>query len=246
MAAYFASDVHLRLDRLDRSERFARWVEQLAGDDSLVIVGDLCDFWMASRQRRLDPHQCAGLAALVAFKERGGSLALLAGNHDAWLGPLYERLLGTPFEEEPLVREVYGLRVHLVHGHKLGARGWWKAGMESRLFLHAFASAPSRLARRLETMLDNSNDRSRAETDRRYLAAYERYADEHAGEADLAVFGHIHRPHDDRTRRPRLVVLGGWHAGSSFLRIDDQGAEFIVGSQQSDPRTVEQSPHAQI
>jgi UDP-2,3-diacylglucosamine hydrolase len=246
LAAYFASDVHLRLDRPDRNARFAHWVDQLSSDDSLVIVGDLCDFWMASRQRKLDPLACAGLAALAAFRARGGLLTLLAGNHDACMGPAYERVLGTGFVAEPLVKEFYGLRVHLAHGHKLGTRGWWKAGMESRLFLHAFANAPGVLARKLEALLDHRNEQTRAETDRRYLADYRRFADRLAGAADLVVLGHIHRPHDDRTRLPRLIVLGGWHAGSSYLRVCEHGAEFVVvphGARTEDSR---QEEHAEI
>ena len=46
LAAYFASDVHLRLDRPERGRRFARFVGGLEpGVDTLTIVGDLCDFW---------------------------------------------------------------------------------------------------------------------------------------------------------------------------------------------------------
>ena len=128
MPAYFVSDVHLRLDRPERSRRFARWVEGLRPGDPLVIAGDLCDFWFASRQRRADPLACEGLRALADFRARGGSTTIMPGNHDTWLGPLYERALGARFVPEPLEVEAYGRRVHLVHGHLLGARSAWASG----------------------------------------------------------------------------------------------------------------------
>jgi UDP-2,3-diacylglucosamine hydrolase len=228
VAAYFVSDVHLRLDQPDQGRRFARLVDTLAPDDSLVIAGDLCDFWFASRQRRGDPRSCPGLAALASFRSRGGSLTIMPGNHDLWLGSLYEQALGARFVQEPLEVVAYGYRIHLVHGHLLGARSIWKAGMESRMFLHAFGWMPSRVADRLEACLDQSNDRRLARTEARYLEAYRRYAEGLAGRADLVVCGHIHRPRDEPGGRPRLVVLGGWLAGSSYLRVDEVGAAAVV------------------
>jgi UDP-2,3-diacylglucosamine hydrolase len=226
--AYFVSDVHLRLDQPERSRRFARWVEGLGHEDQVVIGGDLCDFWFASRQRGQDPMGCEGLKALALFTKRGGSVTIMPGNHDIWLGPFYEQTLGAQFVQEPLEVEAYGLRIHLVHGHLLGARSVWKSGMESRFFLSAFRGIPGPLAHWLETRLDQSNDRHREAADKRHLCVYRQYADSLRDRVDIAVFGHIHRAHDDQGGRPRMVVLGGWRDGSSYLRIDDKGAALII------------------
>ena len=63
MPVYFASDMHLRHDRPDRAQRLARWVDGLSPDDALYLVGDVCDFWLASRERPVDPSACEGLRA---------------------------------------------------------------------------------------------------------------------------------------------------------------------------------------
>jgi UDP-2,3-diacylglucosamine hydrolase len=220
VAVYITSDVHLRLDCPERGRCFARWVERLEPGDALVVAGDLCDFWFASRQRAADPWACPGLRALAEFRSRGGALTLLAGNHDAALGPLFEASLGARFVPEPLVFEAFGLRVHLVHGHRLGARRAWKGALESHAFLQAFGRIPTPLARGLEALLIRSNARGRSASDGRHLAAYRRYAARCAGTADLVVFGHVHHPLDDAAAQPRLVVLGSWHRGPSFLKID--------------------------
>ncbi|HEX8201375.1 MAG TPA: metallophosphoesterase [Isosphaeraceae bacterium] len=224
MAAYITSDVHLRLDRPERAGRFARWVEGLDPADALFLVGDLCDFWYASRQRRADPRSCPGLRAVAAFRDRGGAVTILPGNHDGSLGALYESALGARFVPGPLDVELFGLRVHLVHGHHLGARRAWKGVMESRTFLRGFGLAPGPLARGLEALLEASNARGRAASDRRHLAVYRRYAAARADRVDLVVFGHIHHPTDEAAGSPRLVVLGSWHRGASFLKLDAAGA----------------------
>lgn len=227
MADYFLSDVHLRHDRPERGTRLAGLVGRLRADDRLYIVGDLCDFVLASRQRRADPMACAGLRSLVDFRARGGAITALAGNHDTWLGPFYRSLFEPEWVEDSLRVDSHGLRVHLVHGHRLGARSLWKATMESRAFLLGFAAIPGRLASALEDRLDRSNEAHREADDLRHLAVYRRHADAMAGAVDLVVLGHIHRATDD-PGPPRSVVLGGWHRRASYLRIDDAGATFVV------------------
>jgi UDP-2,3-diacylglucosamine hydrolase len=235
VADYFASDVHLRLDHPERGRRLARWVDGLGPDDTLTIVGDLCDFWYASRQFGTDPMACDGLRALAAFQTRGGSLTILTGNHDGWLGPFYERTLGARYVAEPWDVEAHGLRIRLVHGHRLGARPPWKGWMESRRFLDLFRRVPESLARRLDQLLEETNEKLRDAADRRHLAKFRAYADRHADDFDLVVLGHIHRPLDDVEPRPRMIVLGGWHRQSSYLKIDHTGASLIV---EPDPEVV--------
>ena len=228
MADYFLSDVHLRLDRPERSERLARLVETFGPADSLTVVGDLCDFWFASRQRRGDPLRCQGLRALAAFRDRGGTLTVMAGNHDEWLGGLYERALGARFEPGAVAVRCHGVNVHAVHGHRLGARKPWKAALESRAFLHAFGMLPEPIAHRLALRLEHSNEARIAETHRRHLAIYRRLARELAesGRADLVVIGHVHEVFDEDAGPGRLIVPGDWIDGQGVIRIDERGVRF--------------------
>ena len=235
MPDYFLSDVHIRHDRPERGRRLARLVDRLRAGDRLFIVGDLCDFWLASRQRRDDPMASAGLRSLVEFRVRGGEITALGGNHDAWLGPFYRRLFEPTWVEDRLDVQSHGLRVRLVHGHRLGARSLWKATMESRAFLGGFAMIPRPLALHLEDRLERSNESHREANDLRHLAVYRRAAGGLAGSFDLVVLGHIHRATDE-PGPPRMVVLGGWHHRSSYLRIEGDGATFVV---EDDPPAVE-------
>ena len=101
--------------------------------------------------------------------------------------------------------------------------------MESRAFLAAFAKFPEGLASRLDRVLDRSNDLTRSADEDRLIGHFRVGARGTADRADIAVFGHVHRPVDE-PGPPRLIVLGGWHRGMSFLRVDERGPEFVVES----------------
>ncbi len=246
MAHYFASDVHLRADHPERDRRFSAWVGRLTPADHLVIVGDLCDFWMAARRGEDPLTGCPSLRALAEFRRQGGSLAVMAGNHDEWLCPAYARELGAEILTEPQDLTIHGLRIRLVHGHRLGARRLWKAGMESRGFFHLFGRLPGPVARGLDRLLTWKNQRGLLADEERHLRVYRAYAAACRDVADLVVIGHVHRPVDEPQCRPRLIVLGGWQCHSSYLCIDLSGASFHVDHERvdrPDPTALPCSPH---
>ena len=120
---------------------------------------------------------CEGLRALADFRSRGGSLTILPGNHDGWLGPYYREHLGAAWSEGPIRREVCGPPTWWPsHGHRLGARSAWKGLMEGRAFLGAFGITPRPIAEALERRLDRSNDRHRVASEERHLALFRRRA----------------------------------------------------------------------
>lgn len=229
MAHYFASDVHLRFDQPDRDLRFSNWLSQLRPDDSLLLAGDLCDFWMASRNSPTELlEKNVSLRRLAEFRSQGGELSIMPGNHDAWLCPFYERELGARIVSDPFELTVCGLRLHLVHGHLLGARRKWKAWMESHAFFTGFSRLPNPLARVLDGVLTRNNDRKLDSDEERHLRFYRIYAARLRGQADLVVIGHVHRAVDENATDPRMIVLGGWQARSSYLKVDQQGASFHI------------------
>jgi UDP-2,3-diacylglucosamine hydrolase len=221
VAVLLASDMHLRPDQPERGERFARRLAECGPADELILVGDVCDFWFASRRRRGDERRCPGLGAIRERRDAGCKVTVLPGNHDGWLGPLYREWLGAEVDEADHVdREIEGLRVRLAHGHRLGANGRLKALMEGRAFLVGYGLVPSPLARRLERALDARNEARLAESNARNHDAYRRHAEALGDAYDLVVFGHLHTPIDEPAGRTRLVVLGGWFDASPILRIE--------------------------
>lgn len=244
MSDYFLSDVHLRDDRPERGRRLVRFLQRIKpGEDRLIIAGDLCDFWMGSRKSSEELARDEALSHLAEYREAGGSLSILPGNHDRWLVPFYETSLRATILTDPYEMESYGLKIHIVHGHLLGARRLWKAAMESREFFQLFGAMPTSTAKPLDNLLESRNRRGLEEDERRHLAVYRTYADSQKG-VDLAVFGHVHRALDD-AGSPRMIVLGGWQARSSYLKIDAAGAGFHVESSDVDEPTSRDSRRAE-
>jgi UDP-2,3-diacylglucosamine hydrolase len=228
VAHYFASDVHLRFDRPDRDVRFSNWLSRLTSDDSLLIAGDLCDFWMASRTRPRDLLRSDSLRRLAEFHRSGGELLIMPGNHDAWLCPFYQHELGARIVPDPYEITVRGLRIHVVHGHLLGSRPAWKSLLEGPRFFAGFGRIPHPLARALDRALIWKDDRTRTPDEERHLQFFRLYASRFNGRADLVVIGHVHRAIDEPMPGTRMIVLGGWQARSSFLKVDEEGARLHV------------------
>jgi UDP-2,3-diacylglucosamine hydrolase len=228
VAFYFVSDIHLRGDRPEQDAAFRGWLNRLAKGDDLVILGDLCDFWMGARATADELLRSQSLQALAAFTHAGGSLAIMAGNHDLWLCPFYERRLGARIITEPHNLEAHGLRVHLVHGHRLGARRVWKSWMESRAFFGAFGRLPHPLAHGLDRLLARRNLHDLEADEERHLRVFRAYAEKCRGACDIVLFGHVHRALDVPHASPRLIVLGGWQRRAGSLKIDSSGACFQI------------------
>jgi UDP-2,3-diacylglucosamine hydrolase len=221
---YFLSDAHLRLDRPDRGRRVAKLVSRLDPEqDRLVIVGDLCDFWYQSRERRRGLGDDAGLHALRGFRDRGGRLEILLGNHDLWMGPDYEAMLGALIVPEPLRMESHGRRLWVEHGHRRAAVAPWKAAMETRGFLRVFEALPGVIANRLEVVLNSTNEARKHRTEAAHLERYREFARGLPRDIDLLVMGHVHHPVDESRLPTRLVVLGDWIDGECYLRVDERG-----------------------
>ena len=115
-------------------------------------------------------------------------------------------------------------------GIPVGARTAWKGLMEGRLFLRTFGGLPEVAAHR-----SGSDARPRKSTQKgtrsmpKHVGIYRfAVADRLEDTADLVIFGHVHVTRDDRSRVPRMLVLGPWHTGASYLRVDADGATFVI------------------
>ncbi len=218
---YYSSDVHIgwgpareARDRQDRLIGFLRSIREDA--EALYVVGDLFDFWF--EYRSVVPRAGARvLFALHDLVEAGVPVSCVPGNHDLWLGPFLSEEVGVILLPARSVVRHQGLRIGLDHGDDLvgGARyRLLKRILRNPACIALFRLLHPDLGAMLARMVSNRPDMElRAGTGHSgsLVEAYCREAlRRYRSEAEVVVFGHLHRPVLRREEGGTLVVLGDW------------------------------------
>ena len=217
------SDLHLGAAPPDAERTLVKLLRALPGRArSLVINGDLFDFWF--EWRTVIPRQhFRTLAALADAREAGLDILMLAGNHDGWGGEVLTRDVGIRYEMGPWRGTLGGWRAHVEHGDGLREvedRKYrrLRSVLRNRWAIRAFRllhpDAGTRLAR-------GSSDASRthrvfgdAGAGLRAVAA-ERLAQER--ELELVVFGHSHEAALERVPGGVYANAGSWLTAPTYL-----------------------------
>ena len=228
--AYLISDLHLGAAprELERTAlAFLRVVRERAG--SLVINGDLFDFWFA--WRTVMPRTgFRVLAALADVVDAGVPVVWLAGNHDCWSGEELRAELGVDYRLEWRGR-LAGWESYVHHGDGLREvedrnyrrlRTVLRHPLSNRAFRWLHPDLGSRLAM-------GSSGASREYRSHDEGAGLERVAFErlHADpRLELVVFGHSHVP--ALVRGPRDTVYanaGSWLDAPTYLHVTPDRVE---------------------
>lgn len=201
--------------------------------DSLLINGDLFDFWFAYRQ--VIPRRGFQVAAELARLARKLPVLMTGGNHDRWGNSFWEREAGIRFGASSL-RFDFGDRSALaVHGDGVaeahrGARIMhWVTRHPATSFL--FRLAPPDLAFRLVDKMstrlgDSTRDPSvlAAAAARQLAWATEQAARDPA--LGLIVMGHTHRPALHRLEGGAWYVNpGAWLEGGRYAVATPSGVD---------------------
>ena len=225
---YFISDVHIgwgteEEDRA-RQDRLIGFLRAIRGEaEALYIVGDLFDFWF--EYRSVVPRSGARvLFELYNLVEAGVPVRCAPGNHDLWIGAFLSKEVGiTVIPNRSIVRH-QGLRVCLDHGDDLLGGVLYrilKKVLRSpvcialfRLLHPDFGALLARMASHRPTLGTALSGHT--------VEVYSREAQRRFGkEADVVVFGHLHRPVLRCDERGTLVILGDWVGHFSYAVMEN-------------------------
>ena len=221
MIDYFASDVHVSARRPHVAARFLRFLDRVKDDgDRLFLVGDIFDFWVGPKQRRLG-YVKPILSRLHDLKEAGVEVTYIAGNRD-----FNFRQNGSPVPDE-LTVESAGRRVYLSHGDLLctADRNYRNARsiLRGRPILAALALMPLGLSTFLSEGYRRLSQRIVARKPRREKAIDFAGVRRHliAGH-DVVVCGHVHRAARYEVSLPggrtgEFITLGDWQRVGVYL-----------------------------
>ncbi len=226
----FLSDAHLGAEapgrEAARAARLHGFLDSLAGRIStLVVVGDLFDFWFEYRTA-IPRRHFATLAALARLRDSGVAITYLCGNHDFWLGTFLSETLGIRTADGAVTVEEQGRRIWVHHGDGLvgGDLGYrmlrkvLRSPLSIRLYglLHPDLGIP--LAHAASAWSRGSREEPPLQPDRlwneigrpRFEQGY-----------DAVVIGHFHHAFERREDGHELFVLGDWIEHFTDLELRD-------------------------
>ncbi|MCC6242433.1 MAG: UDP-2,3-diacylglucosamine diphosphatase [Gemmatimonadaceae bacterium] len=198
---------------------------------SLVIMGDLFDFWFD--WRHVMPR-CGFrvLAALADLREAGVEVLWLGGNHDCWGGDALMSETGVTYTLEPWRDRIGAWPVLLQHGDGLREREDAPYRRLRRVLRHPWSIRTFRwlhpdVATRLAlSSSDTSRHRRSGDEGRGLLEIGTRELATESG-ARLVVHGHSHVPLLTAAANGIYANAGAWYLDRQYLLLDDESVTHL-------------------
>lgn len=233
MTTLFISDLHLTAARPAINTLFFDFLEREARRASaLYILGDFFEYWIGDDA--LDQAEYRPIAErLRAVVGAGTPISIMRGNRDFLLGERFARETGCRLIEDPIVIDLYGTPVLLMHGDTLCTDDVdylaFRKMTRTNGWRHDFLSKPvperDAIARGHRELSRQSTAQKAPEimdvTQTAVVAALRQHGVHHM------IHGHTHRPGEhifDLDGKPaRRMVLGDWYRQGSVLRCSPAG-----------------------
>ena len=222
---YVISDTHLGAAPQRVEMALLDFLHALQGHAaSLVINGDLFDFWFEWRTV-IPRHGFRVLAALADLRETGVPILWMAGNHDGWGGSVLREDVGVEYHTGPWQGSLAGWRARVEHGDGLRPkrdrpyrmlRTVIRHPMSIRLFRWLHPDLGSRLAMGSSHASRNHGPRSDG-AELRQIALEK--LDRTSG-LELLIYGHSHVATLERARGGGIYANPGtWLDAPTFLTV---------------------------
>ncbi len=225
-------DAHLGIAPDDAETDLLQFLRQVPSRArSLVIMGDVFDFWFEWRHA-MPRTGFRVLAALADLRDAGIPVVWIGGNHDCWGGGALQSMTGAQYTLEPWNGTLGKWRTRLAHGdglrevedkpyrrlrgvlrHPLAIRayGWLHPNLATGLALRSSHTSRHR----------GAGDEGRGLHD--VAAAWMRVA----SDPELVIFGHSHVPALATAGSGIYANAGAWYLDRQFLRITDARIERV-------------------
>ena len=221
---YLISDIHLGHASQDVERSlltFLRTLPERAPGGSLLINGDLFEFWF--EWRTVVPRSgVRALAALMDLRDAGFPVTMIAGNHDCWGGEVL-RDAGVTFHVGPWEGLLGGWRTRVEHGDGLRARedrGYraLRSVLRNRMAIRAFRALHPDLATRLALGSSNTSRNYQPRDEGRGLRDVAARALAADPALELLVFGHSHVAALERMPSGNVYAnAGSWLDAPTYL-----------------------------
>ena len=230
---YFLSDAHLGAAPADVERNVLLFLRSLQGRAaSLVINGDLFDFWF--EWRHVVPRRgVRTLAALADLRESGTEILWIAGNHDCWGGDVLRDDYGLTYHIGAWTGEIGGWRTRIEHGDGLRTvedRQYRRLRTVLRhpLSVRMFRLLHPDLGTKLASGSSHASRTHRARDGGAGLRAIAMYNLNEEPDLELLVYGHSHVATLERAPGGGIYAnAGSWLDAPTFLRLTAERVELV-------------------
>lgn len=225
---YVIGDAHLGIAPPASETALLSFLRGLPGRaGSLVIMGDLFDFWFAW-QHVMPRSGFRVLAAIADLRDAGVEVVWVGGNHDCWGGDQLERDTGVRYALSEWSGSIGPWKTLLAHGDGLreiedAPYRRLRRVLRHPLAIRAFAWLHPDFATRVALASSDTSRHRRAGDEGRGLKAVAAVHLATAGGPDLVIHGHSHVPSLERVGAGCYANAGAWYLDQQYLRIDDTG-----------------------
>ena len=234
-------DAHLGIASNNSERALLAFLRALPGASrSLVIMGDLFDFWFAW-QHVIPRAGFRVMAAIADLRDHDVEVLWIGGNHDCWGGDTLALETGATYTLDPWRDRIGPWSTLLQHGDGLRPVEDVRYRRLRRVLRHpaairAFGLLHPDLATRLALASSDTSRHRRALDEGRGLLREGTAQLASADGPQLVIHGHSHVPALTRAGHGWYANAGAWYLDQQFLRIDDERISRCVwgGSLDSD------------
>jgi len=233
MSYCFISDLHLNEDRPDITKAFLNFLENTACKaEKLYILGDLFEAWIGDD----DQNEFISEVQNALIKtSKTTKVFFMHGNRDFLVGPEFASSAGMKILNDPVVEEMYGNPVLLMHGDLLCIKDidYQKFRKVSRdiKWQTEFLNKSLGERRKIAQDLRSASKEATGEKKEEIMDVSESEVIKMIRESsvNLLIHGHTHRPNshniDVENHIAKRMVLGDWDEYGWYIWMDSNSCE---------------------
>ena len=191
---------------------------------SVVVMGDLFDFWFAWKYAM--PRQSFRiLSAIADLTESKIPVVWMGGNHDCWHGEALEAETGARYTLAPWHGSIGNWRTEVAHGDGLREKEdapyrRLRSVLRNPMAIRAFGMLHPNVSTWLASTSSNSSRHMRAADEGKALLQVATRRLSEPNGPDLVMHGHTHQPKLERVGYGVYANAGAWYIDQQFLQID--------------------------
>lgn len=219
-------DAHLGVASPDAERALLDFLRSLPSKaKSLVIMGDLFDFWFAW-EHAMPRCGFRVLAAIADLRDAGVAVLWIGGNHDCWGGEALMKETGATYTLRPWIGQIGRWSTRLEHGDGLRDREDAPYRRLRRVLRHPWAIRaygwlhPYWATRVAMASSNTSRHRGADDEGRGLLAVASTWLRQPDG-PQLVVHGHSHIPSLTAVANGWYANAGAWYLDQQYFIIDD-------------------------